>query len=713
MKLNVKKILFCGIFVCAALCLCILRGTLSVQTNLNSLVSVNNSDWPINDLTNKFSNVVNIVIKSDNFNDAVAVARDTTDILASDNVPNIKQINTDISLSQTIQKFAEHKNSYVGLEYRKLLENGEFNKITERAVANVAGAMTPTVLSLSDDPFLITTDYIGNIKSANGKWGVRDGFLWQYVAPDHYILISANVNSRDSDDLVRELGFLSKSLRKYNSGNTKVSVSGVPVHTAEMTTTSKLQMGIFSVIALIAAALLNILLFRRVATLVPVVLSLGAGFLAGTLALFLCFNSPHILTFVFGVTLIGLGIDYSLHFMNALLYKSDKSVRKNIMHSFITTVVCFLPLLFSGLSLLQQISVFTIFGLAAIYFGWLAFMPRTIDAKILPVKMPKPVKQKYRSYIIGAIIFAICATLPWVRVQNNLSQLYKPNAELLQAEAQLQKLSGISTSKFLIIRAENLDNALATSEQIKDETRDFFDIETILPSVARQAENQDLIKSLYKSQARKIKSELGLRATPKFIETPPITVSDVRNDSLFGALFDKFVLDDGKYVYLVANVDYDFTTDNKNAIVVSPVEQMTNLMTQYSHEAQRLLVICGAALILLLYWIYGRRATLYLAPSLLAVGLTVAVLTWVGCPITFFHMLSLFIVVGLTLDYSIFHINSNNNREIKPVLFSFLTSLIGFGILSFASFFLIHSMGITLALGLIFGYAISLFLFRR
>ena len=76
-------------------------------------------------------------------------------------------------------------------------------------------------------------------------------------------------------------------------------------------------------------------------------------------------------------------------------------------------------------------------------------------------------------------------------------------------------------------------------------------------------------------------------------------------------------------------------------------------------------------------------------------------------------MLSLFIVIGLTLDYSIFHINAVDNHEIKPVLFSFLTSLIGFGILGFASFFLIRSMGITLGIGLLFGYLISLFLFRR
>ena len=119
------------------------------------------------------------------------------------------------------------------------------------------------------------------------------------------------------------------------------------------------------------------------------------------------------------------------------------------------------------------------------------------------------------------------------------------------------------------------------------------------------------------------------------------------------------------------------------------------------------------ALVLLLIILYGKRALVYLMPSVLAVGLTAATLTWFNQPITFFHLLSLFIVIGLTLDYSIFHINAKDNNETRPVMFSFLTSLVGFGILSLASFFLIRSMGITLGLGLIFGYLISLMLFRK
>ncbi|MBO7066307.1 MAG: MMPL family transporter, partial [Alphaproteobacteria bacterium] len=349
MKLSVKKLAFVCLFLIAGLALCMWRAPVSVQTNLNSLTEINNTDWPINELTNKFSNVVNIVIKSDNLWSAENTARAITDVLSTDEFSGLSVINTDVSVSDTLEKLGEHRNSYLSHEYRTLLQNGDFATITNNAVATVSSSFVPTVLSLTDDPFLLTTNYLKELKSTNTNWETRDGFLWQYRAPHHYILISANVDAPDT--LVDDIQSLSKTLQKYNDENTSVFMSGVPVHTASMTQTSKLQLSIFSFIALVAAVLLNLWLFRRVATLLPVIVSLSVGFVAGAIALFLLFSQPHILTFVFGVTLIGLGIDYSFHFISALGSKNEHSVRKNILHSFLTTIVCFLPLMFSGLSL--------------------------------------------------------------------------------------------------------------------------------------------------------------------------------------------------------------------------------------------------------------------------------------------------------------------------------------------------------------------------
>lgn len=713
MKLNVKKIVFACIYLVAILALCLWRMPLSMQTNLNSLAEIHNTDWPINELTNKFSNVVNIAVQSENLGAAEQTAGEIIDILSTDEFSDLSVINTNISVSDTINKLKEHKNSFLGVDHRDMLQKGEFSAVTNKAVATISGSLAPNILPLTEDPFLLAANYIRDLKSTNTNWESRDGFLWQYKSPNHYILISANIDVRDTKVLVKDINALSGVLGKYNNKDTHVFVSGIPVHTANMTQTSKVQLSIFSCIAIIAAILLNLLLFRNFTTLFPVILSMTLGFITGSIALFLCFAQPHILTFVFGVTLIGLGIDYSFHFINALNDKNAKTVRKNILHSFLTTCVCFLPLMFSGLSLLQQISVFTLSGLTAIYLGWLIFIPQKIDIKKTSVVMPKPVSKKYRPVVIITLIIAVLATLPFIKTQNNMSQLYRPSQELLQSEILMQNLNGDGASQFLLVRGKSLDDAIKTAEKIKQESGNFVDLATVIPSKERQIENQNLIRLLYKHEAKNIRRELGLRTTPKFIETPIIQISDIKDNKTLADLAEKFIFDDGDYVYLIANVPQNFTQNNPNAIVISPTQQMTALMESYSHESYHLLTICAVALILLLTAMYGKKAFIYLAPSVLAIGLATAVLTWFNQPITFFHLLSLFIVIGLTLDYSIFHINATNKNEIRPVLFSFLTSLIGFGILGFASFFLIRSMGITLGLGLTFGYLISLFLFRK
>ena len=62
-------------------------------------------------------------------------------------------------------------------------------------------------------------------------------------------------------------------------------------------------------------------------------------------------------------------------------------------------------------------------------------------------------------------------------------------------------------------------------------------------------------------------------------------IDDIMDNKQLANLLDKFMFDDGKYIYLVANVDSEFATTVPNTITISPTQQMTDLMTSYSHRA--------------------------------------------------------------------------------------------------------------------------------
>lgn len=711
MKLFVKRFLFCLAIIVGVVATLVFKTPLHTQSDLMSLM--NNEEiqqWPINKTSDKFSSVMNIVIESSDEKNATKTTNSIIKTLNNDEFDTLTVQSNNFSLKSTTKDLIPYKNNLLSAQHKKLLQQNKSRQIANAAIKQVEESMMPPLVSIGDDPFMLLSDYIMNINMGNSTWTLHNGLLWQNRDGINYFMIPVDVNANNATRSAKQINILKQELQKQNSEQIKIHISGVPLHTAFMVQRSQLQLGILSFLAVFMALLFNYLLFKKLFTLIPVITSLSVGFLCGTIALFLCFNAPHILTFVFGTTLIGLGIDYAFHFMTAATLKNKKQIFTNMRQSFLTTIVCFLPLLFSQITLLQQISTFTITGLTTIYVGLNLFMPDKLNLKIKPIKNNIYLSRKTRVIVLSVITVAIIATLPFAKIENNMNQLYRPNAQIAEQDAFFQKLNNSKDSALLLVRGKDINQVLETEEDIKT-TINFFSLSSVIPSIKTQSENQGLVKQLYSEQSKYLKQKLELRKLPTFVENDFITINDIKSEFLTNWINKMIIYDDG-YVYSAAQIPTNTEINNENAIAVSPSQILTNNIQKYSNETYRLLLICGLCLIALLSVFYKKRAIVYLIPSILAILLSVSILTWFNQPITFFHMLSFFIVIGLGLDYTIFNINADNNKEIRPVLFSFLTSFVGFGMLAFTSFFLIKSMGITLGLGLALSYLISFFLFR-
>ena len=712
MKSFVKKCLFCAIFIIGVIATLVFKAPLHTQSDLMSLIETNASEqqWPVNQISDKFSFVVNIVTESPDEKIATSGANNIVKLLNSKQFDKLHIQPNNFSLKSITNDLIPYKNGLLSIQDKENLQNNQSKQIANNVIKQISQSMMPPIIPLRIDPFLLLSDYLLNINTTNSAWNLHNGLLWQYKDNKHYFMIPLDVDTQNTKTAFNQIHLLRKKLSNINIENLNVYISGVPVHTATMVHKSQIQLGILSLIAIIMAMLFSYLLFKKMFTLTTVISSLSFGFLCGTIALFLCFNTPHILTFVFGTTLIGLGIDYSFHFITCATLKNQKQIRQNMQHSFLTTVVCFLPLMFSGISLLQQISVFTIVGLTAIYTGLNLFMPKKLDLKTKPLNIKFSLSRTTKIIILSLIGIAIIATLPFVKSENNMNQLYRPDNEISTQDKIVQKLNNSTESAILMVRGKNIQDVLETEEELKTNNK-FFSLSDIIPSIKTQQENQELVKILYKKQSKYLKQKLELRNTPVFTESEYLTPQNIKSEFLNNWI-NKMIINDGEYVYSLAQISPDTHIDNDNARVVSVSQTLNQEIKKYSIQTYRLLAICGACLIMLLSVFYKRRALIYLIPSVLAILLSVCILTWFNQPITFFHMLAFFIVTGIGLDYTIFNINADNNKEIRPVLFSFLTSFVGFGLLAFTSFFLIKSMGIILGLGLGLSYLISLFLFR-
>ena len=165
---------------------------------------------------------------------------------------------------------------------------------------------------------------------------------------------------------------------------------------------------------------------------------------------------------------------------------------------------------------MQQISVFTIVGLTTIYIGLKLFIPNKLKLENHPLKIDFSFSRKSKIVILSLISVAIIATLPFVKKENNMNQLYRPDAQILADEATVQKLNKTQESAVLMIRGKNIQNILETEETIKQSGYDFFSLSNIIPSIKTQQENEMLIKQLYKSQSKYLKQKLELKNTPIF-----------------------------------------------------------------------------------------------------------------------------------------------------------------------------------------------------
>ena len=112
----------------------------------------------------------------------------------------------------------------------------------------------------------------------------------------------------------------------------------------------------------------------------------------------------------------------------------------------------------------------------------------------------------------------------------------------------------------------------------------------------------------------------------------------------------------------------------------------------------------------------GRQAVIILAPTILAIGLTLCIFGYLHNPLSLFNIMALMLVLGVGVNYAIFlHEGSRKGlcedgvlaaASLAGVLLSAGTTLLSFGLLAFSSMPALSSFGLTLLIGV--GFSVLL-----
>ena len=718
------------------------------ETNILKAIFSSKSDNLLVDLSSKFSAKINIIVESSDFEKAEEVSKT---IYAK--IDKTKMKSSDANITEIIEEYEKYHNNLLSNQTRKLLIDKQYEKVEENAYEALYNPVIPPVGSIEDDPFLLLTDFVMNL---NENSQAPSNFTPIQLNDKYYSLIMLDVDKElalSPTVLNKEVKKLVDLQKEFSKNGTKVYLTGAPIHSYFASSHSIFEINLICILSTLFVIGLVFWYFGSLFPLIPIGLSIGLGIYAGYSMTALVFRNIHILTFVFSTTLIGVCVDYSLHYFVALKEGKTgteviKDIFKSLTVSLITTVSAFLILLFADFILLRQISIFTITGLVTVYGIVVLWYPllekigldykpdntNSLDVRqnfsLLGREPERGVElNKYNMnsllsrifnthetvhaskhlYIFASLslFIIILLILRPIHFDDNIKNMYTPPKTLLKAEKLFTEIAGTNgDTSIFVVKGNNLEDLLQKEEEIADMLNgtEYQALSKYVPSEKRQKSNQTLRKELYRAKLNDFAIFLPTQKRSQLIsQNYGNNFLSASND--FEFMKKNFLIDKNTSIMVVSG----YNGEKIDGVII--INFQKDISAQIKHCRRvclGLLIPIFGLLYLLLTKIYDKKSGLkILLPSICAVALVFGILGLFGCPINLFHLLAIFLIIGFGLDYSVFRF-TNPEKAGDSVFLSCITTVFSFALLAFAGFKLISSLGTVLALGLLSSYIFSL-----
>ncbi len=706
---NFLRILYIGLFLLLAFFA--LKNPAITETNiLRTVVPQKQSN--LLDLSNMYSAKINVLIEGEE-PEEVSDTADKFEKLALKN--NLKSISVDGN--KILEIYKTSRGGLLSKNTAELLEKNDYKKVKENTIEMIYNPLGFSLLEPEEDPFLLFTDYIMNLgDNINPDSIINHNDKYYRILNyefDKNIALSPSLLNKQVKKIIQ----LQKSL---SENGVEVYLTGTPVHSYYASSRSMVEINIIGIISALFVLFLCLNYFKKPTVLLPIATSIILGALAGYFVTALMFPAIHVLTFVFSTTLIGISVDYSLHYF--VCKTEDKSgddvikeIFKSLSVSLLTTISAFLVLYFSHTELLRQIAVFTITGLITVYLFVVLFYP--LISKKIDLNNTNPgVRWNFnfapriaKNILIVMAIVALSGMF-FVRTNDDIRSMYKPSEKLSNAEKIFADVAGINPkTSFVVVEGNNLQEVLEKEEQVAKLLGDtkYQAISKYIPSIKTQEKNRALMQRLYETEISPYTT--ALKASSK------VPAGDYLE-------FDKETFPFLENFFLGANKSLMILYDFNKPDVIKQVggaefynvrEDISNLVKECRINCAKLLIPVFLLLYALLAVIYKpKNAARIILPSLCACIFTTGLLGLLHIGLNLFHVIAMFLIIGFSLDYSIFRFNGE--KLVKDAVFmSCMTSAFSFFLLSLTGFKLISSLGFVLTTGLLSSYILSLLLIPK
>lgn len=658
----------------------------------------------------------------------------------------------DASMQELRDFFFGYRNVLQGAPVRDLLKQGDATALKDNALQKVYGAFSLADLSrIEEDPFLLGDEafefFTLNSPLLAGRFTIREGVLTAEDSAVTYVMWSASLAPNtsamaSSGHVLERLDRVLDSLQHVHEG-LLVEKSGVPFHSYESSSNAQSEVAWISGVSMALILLLLLWVFRTPIPIVSTLFAIGVAVCTALSGTWAVFGSIHIFTFVFGTSVIGVSIDYAIHF-----FTERHHIFKGLLLGFMTTEFSYIALTFADFPLLRQMAVFSIVGLASSFATIVLLFPnlplpshRAERERPLPTKVPAIFLRIYdkfppRSIRIAGIVFLLSLVPGVLRldVHTDMRTLYAMSDELKHSEALNARLNnlGISANYFIVEGSSEqklLENEEALSGRLQAAVKDslmggFLATSSYIPSLKTQQETFEGVQSLRHSPAlRELLESLnvqgdtlferGLSAAPVYLE-PKSKVP-----ASFASILDMLWIGevDGRFysavfpLHVAPGFDIGrFASELPHVYAVNKMENVNATLTGLSRVALLLVAIAYAVVFLVLVFVYGFVPALRIIRApVVSCFFIAAVFGYAGIPFNFFAIVGVILTLGIGIDYALFFKEGATRGLVTAlaVMLSAATTLISFGSLSFSSFVPVSTFGLSVLLGIWCCFALS------
>lgn len=503
--------------------------------------------------------------------------------------------------------------------------------------------------------------------------------------------------------------------------------------------------------ATVGILLLLLLAFRRWRVLLAFVPVL-VGMLFGAVACVALFGHMHVMTLVLGSSLIGVAVDYPLHYLSKswslkpwCSWPALRLTLSGLTLSLITSAIGYLALAWTPFPALTQIAVFSAAGLLGAYLSAVCLLPALLkNVELRPAQWPlrlaermlnlrEKLLERVRTPVLLALLIAFCVGgLVQLQSKNDIRQWVGAPQHLTDEAQAIARITGYQpTSQFFLVRADNqqqlLERQAALSERLQqlvnlDKLQGYLALDQLVSPPNQQEQVREALNKLPQYWQPLLDLGVPLAALQSELQQLQTVPAEDIDAALAGPLGEPY-----RTLWLGPSEDgvAAMTSlqglnnpallrvqalDLPGVMLVDRLGELNEVFAATQISAAELKLASCALIVLVLMLPFGLGGALRIvALPLLAALCSLASLGWLGQPLTLFSLFGLLLVTAISVDYAILMREQVGGAAVSLLgtLLAAVTTWLSFGLLAVSSTPAVSNFGLSVSLGLAFSFMLA------